>query len=169
MKQKTLLSLCLCLATGFVFSTPILADQAIGAARVDSIDGSGVTAQIFFLDSGSPENGLVVVGSATGLDPTQGFVTLIYDTGSVPTGPAACVPTGLLNGSQMFVGPWLIDEDGNGTLFAEKTEGSYVALGEIGTTSVRNVNFSLQACGAVEERGSARIIEGAGGTLQRRR
>lgn len=137
--------------------------QATGRARLHQISRSGIRARILFLDSGSPDNGLVVSGRATGLDPTQMFFTLVYDTGALPGGPEACLPSSAnqLTGVQMQVGFWKVYADGTGTLFAIKAGDSYVPLSDIGATSVRHVvgpppeGFVLQACGRVRRNGQA--------------
>jgi hypothetical protein len=132
-----------------------------GSARLNSINGSEIEARIVFLDTGPPLNELIVAGRARGLDPTQSYVTLVYDAGSVAEGPAACTPSGIvppLTPDQMFVGSWEVSENGTGELFAVKTGSSYVPLRAVGTTSVRVVlgpppeGFVLQACGEVEVR-----------------
>ena len=66
--------------------------QATGSARLTPINGSGIQAEILFLDTGSDVNGLVVSGKAIGLDPTQAYFSLLYNVGSVPGGPVACTP-----------------------------------------------------------------------------
>lgn len=148
---------------GLVFliisSVPVPAEQATGAARLHATDGSGIQGRMVFLDTGSPQTGLMVSGTATGLDPTQTYFSLIYDVGALPGGPAACVPAGNppLTGTQMGVGFWLVGADGTGTLFAVKTGDSYVSLGSIGAVSIRIVlglppaGFALQACGQVHQ------------------
>ena len=116
----------------------------IGQANLQPIDRSGVRAKITFIDDGSM---LMVLGTATGLDPAQSYVTLIYDNGSLPGGPSACQPT-IFNPFDpefllptMFVGFWSVDADGNGTLNAINTNGgfNYVPLEKFRSTSVRLV------------------------------
>jgi hypothetical protein len=133
-------------------------DQATGSAQLHQINQSGIKAQISFLDTGSPLNQLVVNGTATGLDPAQTYVSLVYDTGAVPGGPHACEPSRVpspLTSEQMFVGFWTVAADGTGTLFAIKTGSAYVPLSAVGAVSVRVVlgpppaGFVLQACGRV--------------------
>lgn len=123
------------------------AEPSLGSALVHSIDGSGIRGRISFLDSGDAASGLVVAGSASGLDPSQGYVTLVYDRGALPGGPDACLPTGGLDGTRMFVGFWNVSGDGSGSLFVVKSGDSYAALEEIGAVSIRAADFSLQACG----------------------
>jgi len=88
-------------------------------ANLHQIDGSGVKARIEFVDDGTT---LFISGTAQGLDPSQSYLTLIYDNGSHPAGPNACVPTifdpqdpDSLSG-RMIIGFWEVDLDGNGSL-----------------------------------------------------
>ena len=137
---------------GFVvaaLSGPVQADSSVGAARVHAIDGSGVNGRVVLLDSGDPATGLVVSGTASGLDPLQAYVTLVYDRGALPGGPAACLPTGGLTGTQMFVGFWDVAEDGSGSLFVTKTGEAYAPIDDIGAASIRLASMSLQSCGRV--------------------
>ena len=50
-----------------------------GMANLEPIDRSGIRARIEFEDDGTT---LTVTGTATGLDPAESYVTLIYDNGS---------------------------------------------------------------------------------------
>ncbi len=139
-------------------ATPAVAvdSSPLGSARLHSIEQSGISGQIFFLDTGNPDNGLVVSGRATGLDPAGTFITLVYDTGAAPGGPNACLPSNTsLTSSQMFVGVWQVASDGTGTLFEQRTGDAYVGLESIGAVSIRNVQGPipqgavLAACGNV--------------------
>ncbi len=132
--------------------TSARADQGIGSARAHAIDGSGVRGRIVLLDSGDSAGGLVVSGRATGLDPAQGYVSLIYDRCAVPGGPKACLPTGGLTGTQMFVGFWSVDENGTGSLFVTKTGDTYAPIDDVGAVSIRLATMALQACGRVQGR-----------------
>jgi hypothetical protein len=67
--------------------------QATASAQQHPINNSGIQAEILFLDTGSDVHGLVLAGRATGLDPTQTYFSLLYNTGSVPGGPSACTPS----------------------------------------------------------------------------
>ena len=143
-------------------------DLSIGQARLTPMDRSGVHANIVFVDDGTT---LVVSGTATGLDPAESYLTLIYDNGSVPGGPDACEPTifdptdpGFLLGT-MVIGSWAVDAEGNGSLSAINTNfgANYVALDQFRSTSVRRVlgpppvpgappPTELVACGHVADR-----------------
>ena len=152
MRSETYRLAVLGLLAAIAVAGPTQAEQALGSAEAHSIDGSGIKGDILFLDGGDPQSGLVVSGSATGLDPGQVYLTLVYDMGAVPGGSAACVPSGpFLDGTQMFVGFWTVEEDGSGTLFVQKTGDAYAALRQVGAVSIRQGNLALQACGRVHE------------------
>ncbi len=148
---------------------PPHAASRTGKANLHQINKSGIKARIEFQDDGTT---LMVTGTATGLDPGESYVTLIYDNGSVPGGPKACQPTifdptdpdFLL--ATMFIGFWAVDPDGQGTLAAVNTNGGldYVPLDKFKNTSVRLVigpppkgsvipMTELVACGHVSESG----------------
>jgi hypothetical protein len=143
------------LATGAIFSASAFDSPSTGAATLHQINHSRITARIKFLDTGDPSTGLIVSGTATGLDPGDTYITLVYDTGSVPGGPRACEPPpdNDQTDAQMFVGTWVVRPDGSGTLNATKTGASYVPLDDISTTSIREVVGAglpeLRACGEV--------------------
>lgn len=140
-------------ASALLFTTsPAWADPSTGSAQLHPIDRSGISAEVEFLDSGAPTNTLVVRGRATGLDPSKSYVSLVYDTGAVPGGPNACLPSpsSPLSAEQMFLGPWTVSSDGIGDLFVTKVGSSYAALESVGAVSVRLASDrSLQACGRV--------------------
>lgn len=131
-------------------------------ADVDLDTPRPIDAEIDFEDDGST---LRVTGDAEGLTPGDVYISLVYDIGSVATGPEACEPT-IFDGSDpnnilatMFLGVWTVDGGGNGTLSAINTNGGadYVPLSKIGTVSIRNVAINngfgphaVVACGAVD-------------------
>lgn len=153
--RKRLAGIAAGLLMALMWSASVAADLGIGSARLHPIDQSGIRARVAFLDTGSPVGGLIVSAIATGLDPAQTYFSLVYDTGSAPSGPGACAPSGLLTPAQMSVGFWNVASDGTGTLFAAKQGDGYVPLDEIGAMSIRIVlgpppaGFVLQACGRV--------------------
>lgn len=137
-----------------------LSGQSTGSARQTPISQSGIQGEILFLDTGSSLHGLVVSGKATGLDPTQTYFSLLYNTGSQPGGPNACVPDPnhpAITGAQMFTNFWSVAPDGTGTLFRQKTGAAYVALSDVATVSIRKATPGmnppffdiLQACGEI--------------------
>src|SRR5215216_2222249 len=101
------------LIAGGLFSAYALDDPSTGAATLHQVDRSGITARIVFLDTGDPSTGLVVSGTAKGLDPEDTYITLVYDDGSVPGGPRACEPPpgNDQTMAQMFVGTWTVAAD----------------------------------------------------------
>lgn len=145
------------LLAGALLSVSAFDNPSTGAARLHQINHSGITARISFLDTGDPDTGLIVSGVATGLNPNMTYITLVYDSGSVPGGPRACEPPpdNDQTDAQMFVGVWSVASDGTGRLNATKTGDSYVPLDDIATTSIRKVvgpgpsGALLQACGEV--------------------
>ncbi len=113
-------------------------------ANLHPMNQSGVKARIDFVDDGTT---LFVTGTADGLDPTQIYLTLIYDNGALPGGPNACRPTIFDPGDpeflldRMVVGPWSVDANGNGTLSAINTNfgADHVPIGLFRAASVRRV------------------------------
>lgn len=132
---------------------------ATGRTELFSQNGSGVKGIIDFTDNGRE---LLVAGTAAGLNPSQSYVSLIYDNGSVPGGPDACdltifdsedpdfiLPT-------MFIGYWVVNSDGSGALSETNTNGGvdYVPLDKFRTISIMLVDeesndLSLMSCGEV--------------------
>ena len=154
-KSVVLLSVALVALSGVpdaAFGQP----QGIAAARLHAANQSGVRAEVLFLDSGDQ---MIVSGRATGLDPSALNRTLIYDVGSVPGGPVTPGINGVCEPSsfppplptQMFIGVWDVDADGNGTLFATRTGVNYTPLGTFDTVSIRGGPGveEVRACGQV--------------------
>ena len=147
-------------------------DGGVATAEADlgTLNASGIEGEIEFTDDGMT---LTIIGEADGMDPTAPFgtyVSLIYDNGSVATGPDACEPT-IFNQNDpdfilftMFIGVWSVDEDGEGTLAATNTNGgtAYVPLNKFRTISIRDTRIlggpvgpgsgplAVAACGVVE-------------------
>ncbi len=133
------------------------AAPSTGSARLHPYDRSGVKASISFLDTHNDETGLIVSGTATGLDPGKVYISLIYDNGAVPGGPQACEPSDdSLDEERMYAGRWQVNADGTGTLYFVMTEGAYVPLSAFDTVSIRGgavlgppETLQLVACGQV--------------------
>ena len=141
----------------------------LAVASTEAVRKPEIIGQFELLSSEDASTGLVVNGVAKGLDPAQTYVSLIYNDGSLASGPNACAPTnGLLDGTQMFVGFWNVGPDGSGKLFALKLGESYASLADIGTVSIREVQgpapsgFVLQSCGSVRD-GNRTLEETKGG------
>lgn len=124
-------------------------DFATAEAHQRPVNQSGAQGVINFTDT---DAGVIVTGAATGLQPSFGrYVTLVYDIGSVPGGPTVCEPTVEMEG--MFVGIWVVDADGNGTLLQL---GVVAPLGSFDTVSIRDTEINqgfgpeaVVACGQV--------------------
>jgi len=140
-------------------SVGALSSPTTGSARLHPYDRSGVKARMSFLDTHDDNTGLIVSGTATGLDPEKQYVSLIADNGSVPGGPQACEPTDdSLDEEEMFAGPWQVNADGSGTLLFTMSQGGYVPLSDFDTISIREVTvpgrpdlFPLVACGQINK------------------
>lgn len=136
--------------------------QTTARAIVKEFQDSDINAVITFNQS---DTTLTVVGTGHGFRRNRVYVSLVYDPGSVPTGPSACLPTSAnqLTFTQMILGYWLPLGSRNRTLSVVKTGASFAPLNQIGTTSVRRDRtpdlplppapdpnrFRLKACGAV--------------------
>jgi len=143
---------------GVVVSLLLAAGPALIAAAGETAHAtqhpanqSGVMGRITFTDAGTT---LIVMGTATGLAPSTfgRYVTLVYDTGSVPGGPDNCEPTKPMPG--MFVGFWTSDAAGNGTLHQGSTP--IAPLGAFDSVSIRDTTINggfgptaVAACGQV--------------------
>lgn len=105
---------------------------------------SNVQALVSVVDNGAT---LDITGLATGMDPTQQYVSLFYDTASQDTTLNACLPTAggpQQTFSQMVIGVWLPLGTSTRTLKASKfgppaspVPLAYLAVNQIGTVSVR--------------------------------
>jgi hypothetical protein len=126
-----------------------------------------INATVITVDTGSSINS---TGFGTGFQ-TQGlYVSVLYENGSMATGPKACLPAGKVNFGDRIIGAWV--PDGSTTrVLAPVTEvgqaytgtkgagsgGQLVGNWDKGTISVRMVNLikppvlyaNLQACGRV--------------------
>ena len=142
-------------------------------ANLHPANQSGVKAHIDFKDNG--DGTWTVRGTATGMIPNHfAYASLVYDARSVPGGPGngarlgICEPTfagtlglGPLPGkpypdifADMFVGTWIVDVDGNGTL--NVVDAALPGAGDWRTVSVRNGAIdggigplAVAACGQV--------------------
>lgn len=161
--NRTLIRVSL-LASLVAASLPAAAEIERTALR--QINASGIGAQIAFIDSGNPTQGLLFVGIARGLNPNATYVSLVYDDGSVARGANACLPTdtSVSFPQQMVLGVWKVGADGTGTLLGRSTGAKYVALENVGTASIRldtqpgqplpsqpdPNRFQLKACGNLD-------------------
>jgi len=103
------------------------------------VNQSGVKGRIDFT---SVPSGLLVTGTATGLQPSFGrYVSLVYDLGSVSGGPTACEPTVELDG--MFVGIWAVDALRNGILIQVVAPAAIAPLSAIDAISIRDTTIDF--------------------------
>lgn len=136
----------------------------VANSRLIPFNQSGINANISLVDNGIS---LTVTGRGSGFIPGRVYASLVYDTGSVATGPRACLSTNrTIPFNAMILGIWVVDALGNGVLASVKTGPLYVPLRQIGTASVREdtnvgqplppnpdpVRFQLRACGPVIRR-----------------
>ncbi|MGQ0595190.1 MAG: hypothetical protein ACT4QB_21900 [Gammaproteobacteria bacterium] len=135
-----------------------------GSSTLAPIGVSTVRARIAFIDNGID---LIVIGTATGLDPRKTFISNIYDIRSVALGPNACEPT-IFDPTEpgfilptMFLGTWEVDAAGVGKLSAVNTNNGkdFVPLRKFRTVSIRQLvapgdppQTVLEACGRVSKR-----------------
>jgi hypothetical protein len=139
-------------------ATPPAATITATATLVPPDGSTGVKATLTFTQSGTT---LRVSGRATGLDPLKRYISLIYDPGSKPSGPTACIPSvlppvGGLSFDQMQLGDWQPIGAGTRTFSAQRISSAFVPLRAIGTASIRRHDqtgpaaaLPLIACGAV--------------------
>ncbi len=130
-------------------------------ATLAEINDSNITAKLKLVEKGST---LTVTGTANGMDPTKHYHSLIYDSGSSPTGPNACIPSvlppvGGLSFDQMQLGSWQPIGQTTRTLNATRKGLAFVKLRDIRTLSIRRhdqtgpaASLALVSCG---KRGSA--------------
>lgn len=153
--RKSLVSLTIVVGMVMITSASVgaLSDPTRGSARLHPYNQSGIKGRINFVDTGTT---LVVNGTATGLDPDNFYISLLYDVGSVPGGPLACEPSedNTLTEDQMFAGIWSVAPDGTGTLNFTKSGPLYVPLSEVDTVSIRGEaeGFERVACGEISRR-----------------
>ncbi len=147
--------LIIALAAAVVVALPVDAAHSptvTAQATQHPVNQSGVNGRIDFT---AVADGLLVTGTATGLQPSNGrYVSLVYDLGSVPGGPAVCEPTVPMDG--MFVGFWAVDALGNGILIQVVPPAAIAALSAIDNISIRdttiNGGFGVEAvvaCGQI--------------------
>jgi hypothetical protein len=131
-------------------------NQREAQSELHQFDQSGITGEIEFRDTGTA---LIVSGEAKGLNPTKHYISLLYDVGSIDTGPGACLPSrgpgspGFLDESKMFVAEWLPLGSSERSIKATKRGASYTPIGTFRTVSIREVVAvglpQLRACGLV--------------------
>jgi hypothetical protein len=132
------------------------ADPSTGKAQLHPINQSGVKARISFLDTGNDVTGLVINGTASGLDPDKVYFSVFYRNSAAAGGPRACVLDRGFDDELDFAGQWVVNADGTGTLFRTNVTSAYAPLSTFLTVSVlcapvlgRPETFELVACGKI--------------------
>jgi hypothetical protein len=131
--RKLFVSLALSIGAVMIATSSVgaLSSPSTGSARLHPYDRSGVKASMTFFDTHDEIAGLIVNGTATGLDPNKKYVSLISDNDSVPGGPQACeFSDDSFDEEEMFAGSWHVNADGTATLFFVMSEGGYVPLSD---------------------------------------
>jgi hypothetical protein len=159
--RKLFVSLALSIGAVMIATSAVgaLSSPSTGSARLHPYDQSGIKARIDFVDTHNELTGLLITGTATGLDPDKIYVSLIYDNAAVPGGPRACQPgNDTLDEEQMGLGRWIVNPDGTGTLVSVNAEGAYVPLSEFDTVSIIELTVigrpdlsRVVACGQVSK------------------
>lgn len=106
-------------------------DTSTGRAQMHPENQSGVIGRLDFKED--PGVGVLVTGTARGMDPSKTYVSLVYDIASVPGGPEGCEPRRELI-PEMLVGTWEVDPSGNGMLNGSNPN----ELGTFKTVSIRD-------------------------------
>lgn len=152
MKRNLVIATFTSLIATIFLGVAVADDMPAARATQHPVNQSGVQGRIVFTNVAG---GLLVTGTATGLQPSLGrYVSLVYDIGSVPGGPTKCEPTEELPG--MFVGIWAVDALGNGNLIQLAPPEAIEPLEAIDTMSIRdttiNGGFGVEAvvaCGQI--------------------
>ena len=131
------------LFAAIVAAAVVAATAGRGGVSLHQIDGSGVKGTVSLRDTAA---GIVVSGTARGLDPALNYRSLFYDKKAKPSGPDACLPTGA--GPTTLIGFWIVAADGTGALDIV-VPGFKIA--DFGTMSIRT-GPTLAACGKLTRR-----------------
>jgi hypothetical protein len=159
--RKLFVSLTVLIGTIMLLTSSIgaKADPSEGKARLHPINHSGIKAKISFLDTGNNVTGLIISGTATGLDPNESYVSLLYDNPSVRGEEQSCnLADNLLDFEEEFAGRWSVEPDGTGTLFRTNFTSAYVPLSRLDAISILREegdrppeSFELVACGKISK------------------
>ena len=139
-------------------SVGALSSPSTGSARLHPIDRSGIKARMDFLDTHDVNTGLIISGTATGLDPGKFYISSVQDNDSVPGGPRACELPEFFDEEIVFLGRWEVNADGTGTLVSVQSQGGYAPLGDFGTVAIRELTIPgrpdlapVLACGQINK------------------
>jgi|GEM_PF-6558542 len=159
--RKLFVSLALSIVAVMIATSSVgaLSSPSTGSARLHPYDQSGVKARMSFLDTQDDNTGLIITGTATGLDPTRIYFSSLHDNSSVPGGPRACeIPEDGFDEERMFTARWQVNADGTGTLFTVQNQGAFLPLSDFDTVGIRELTIAgrpdlapLVACGQVNK------------------
>lgn len=158
--KKLLVSLITLLAMVMVATSSVgaLADPSTGKAELHPVSQSGVKARISFLDTGNDVTGLVISGTASGLDPNKVYFSVFYRNNVAAGGPQGCMLDNTFDDELDFAGRWVVNADGTGTLSSTNVTSAYAPLSTYLTVSVlcapflgRPETFQLVACGKISK------------------
>lgn len=138
-------------------SAGALSSPSTGSATLHPYDRSGIHARMDFLDTHDENTGLIITGTATGLDPTKIYFSSLHE--SVPGGPRACeIPEQGFDEERNFTIRWQVNADGAGSFFTIQIEGAYLPLSDFDTVGIRELTVAgrpdlapLVACGQVNK------------------
>lgn len=158
--RKLFVSLTVLIGTIMIVTSSIgaQAGPSTGKAQLHPINHSSITAKISLLDTGNNVTGLIISGTARGLNPNESYVSIIYDNPNVPgeEGPSCILADNLLDFEEEFAGRWSVDPDGTGTLFETNVTSAYVPLSRLDAISILREegdrppeSFELVACGKI--------------------
>jgi hypothetical protein len=158
--RKLFVSLALSIGAVMIATSSVgaLSSPSTGSARLHPIDKSGVKAQMEFVDTHDFNTGLIITGTATGLDPNKIYFSSFHDS-SVPGGPRACeIPEGGFDEETNFTPTWHVNADGTGALFVVQITSAYLPLSDFDTVGIRELTVAgrpdlgpLVACGRVNK------------------
>ena len=156
--RKLFVSLALSIGAVLIATSSVgaLSSPSTGSARLHPYDRSGIKARMDFLDTHDENTGLIITGTATGLDPTKIYFSSLHD--SVPGGPRACEIPEISDEERIFTPRWQVNADGTGTFFTIQSQGAYLALSDFDTVGIRELTVAgrpdlapLVACGQVNK------------------
>lgn len=159
--RKLFVALVLSIGAVMILASSVgaLSSPSTGSARLHPYDRSGIKARMDFLDTHNDNTGLIIIGTATGLDPTKIYFSSLHFNSSVPGGPRACeIPEDGFDEERMFTARWQVNADGTATLFTIHNQGAYVPLSDFDTVGIRELTIAgrpdlapLVACGQVNK------------------
>jgi hypothetical protein len=156
--RKLFVSLALSIGAVMIATSSVgaLSSPSTGSATLHSYDRSGIKARMEILDTHDENTGLIITGTATGMDPTKIYFSSLHD--SVPGGPRACEIPDDGDEERIFTARWQVNADGTGTFFTIQSQGAYLPLSDFDTVGIRELTVAgrpdlapLVACGQVNK------------------